>query len=106
MAEVESHPFDLDTMLFMDWRDDHTQVGRLWVICPAGGCRLNQIRVPEQIWDCWTPFSQTICAMLWSHIVHSHVCCATLMQGQIKGCDGEQHTHVITNMPSQIVWPC
>jgi lycopene beta-cyclase len=23
-AEVESHPFDLDTMLFMDWRDDHT----------------------------------------------------------------------------------
>jgi lycopene beta-cyclase len=20
---VESHPFDLDTMLFMDWRDDH-----------------------------------------------------------------------------------
>lgn len=25
MAEVESHPFDLDTMLFMDWRDDHTQ---------------------------------------------------------------------------------
>lgn len=24
MAEVESHPFDLDTMLFMDWRDEHT----------------------------------------------------------------------------------
>ena len=24
MAEVESHPFDLDTMLFMDWRDDFT----------------------------------------------------------------------------------
>lgn len=24
MAEVESHPFDMDTMLFMDWRDDHT----------------------------------------------------------------------------------
>ena len=24
MAEVESHPFELDTMLFMDWRDDHT----------------------------------------------------------------------------------
>jgi lycopene beta-cyclase len=23
-AEVESHPFDVDTMLFMDWRDDHT----------------------------------------------------------------------------------
>ena len=23
LAEVESHPFDLDTMLFMDWRDDH-----------------------------------------------------------------------------------
>jgi hypothetical protein len=23
VAEVESHPFDLDTMLFMDWRDDH-----------------------------------------------------------------------------------
>ncbi len=22
-AEVESHPFDVDTMLFMDWRDDH-----------------------------------------------------------------------------------
>ncbi len=22
-AEVESHPFALDTMLFMDWRDDH-----------------------------------------------------------------------------------
>jgi hypothetical protein len=22
-AEVESHPFDIDTMLFMDWRDDH-----------------------------------------------------------------------------------
>ena len=26
MIEVESHPFELDTMLFMDWRDDHTQV--------------------------------------------------------------------------------
>lgn len=25
MIEVESHPFELDTMLFMDWRDDHTQ---------------------------------------------------------------------------------
>lgn len=25
IAEVESHPFDLDCMLFMDWRDDHTQ---------------------------------------------------------------------------------
>ena len=24
-AEVESHPFDMDTMLFMDWRDNHTQ---------------------------------------------------------------------------------
>ena len=24
MCDVESHPFDLDTMLFMDWRDDHT----------------------------------------------------------------------------------
>ncbi|KXZ48879.1 hypothetical protein GPECTOR_24g168 [Gonium pectorale] len=24
VAEVESHPFALDTMLFMDWRDDHT----------------------------------------------------------------------------------
>ncbi|PNH03618.1 Lycopene beta cyclase, chloroplastic/chromoplastic [Tetrabaena socialis] len=23
-AKVESHPFALDTMLFMDWRDDHT----------------------------------------------------------------------------------
>ncbi|GAX83195.1 hypothetical protein CEUSTIGMA_g10621.t1 [Chlamydomonas eustigma] len=23
IAEVESHPFALDTMLFMDWRDDH-----------------------------------------------------------------------------------
>ncbi|KAF5830051.1 chloroplast lycopene beta-cyclase [Dunaliella salina] len=23
-AEVESHPFELDTMLFMDWRDEHT----------------------------------------------------------------------------------
>lgn len=22
-AEVEDHPFDIDTMLFMDWRDDH-----------------------------------------------------------------------------------
>jgi hypothetical protein len=22
-TEVESHPFDIDTMLFMDWRDDH-----------------------------------------------------------------------------------
>lgn len=29
MIEVESHPFELDTMLFMDWRDDHTKV------CPA-----------------------------------------------------------------------
>ena len=26
MVEVESHPFELDTMLFMDWRDDHTKV--------------------------------------------------------------------------------
>lgn len=25
MIEVESHPFELDTMLFMDWRDDHTK---------------------------------------------------------------------------------
>lgn len=25
IAEVESHPFELDTMLFMDWRDDHTK---------------------------------------------------------------------------------
>lgn len=24
MCDVGSHPFDLDTMLFMDWRDDHT----------------------------------------------------------------------------------
>jgi hypothetical protein len=24
MCDVESHRFDLDTMLFMDWRDDHT----------------------------------------------------------------------------------
>ena len=24
IIEVESHPFELDTMLFMDWRDDHT----------------------------------------------------------------------------------
>lgn len=24
MCEVESHPFELDTMLFMDWRDEHT----------------------------------------------------------------------------------
>lgn len=23
IAEVEGHPFDIDTMLFMDWRDDH-----------------------------------------------------------------------------------
>lgn len=22
-VEVESHPFEVDTMLFMDWRDDH-----------------------------------------------------------------------------------
>ncbi|MEW5301378.1 MAG: hypothetical protein WDW36_004240 [Sanguina aurantia] len=27
MAEVESHPFPLDTMLFMDWRDDHLTQG-------------------------------------------------------------------------------
>lgn len=26
MIEVDSHPFELDTMLFMDWRDDHTKV--------------------------------------------------------------------------------
>ncbi|KAK9805848.1 hypothetical protein WJX73_007733 [Symbiochloris irregularis] len=24
IAEVDSHPFDLDSMLFMDWRDEHT----------------------------------------------------------------------------------
>ena len=24
LVEVESHPFPLDTMLFMDWRDDFT----------------------------------------------------------------------------------
>lgn len=24
IIEVDSHPFELDTMLFMDWRDDHT----------------------------------------------------------------------------------
>lgn len=23
IAEVDSHPLDLDTVLFMDWRDDH-----------------------------------------------------------------------------------
>jgi lycopene beta-cyclase len=25
VVEVESHPFDCDTMLFMDWRDDHLE---------------------------------------------------------------------------------
>lgn len=25
LSDVEGHPFDLDTMLFMDWRDGHTQ---------------------------------------------------------------------------------
>ncbi len=25
MCDVESHPFELDTMLFMDWRDEHTE---------------------------------------------------------------------------------
>eukprot|EP01023_Acetabularia_acetabulum_P055148 TRINITY_DN6342_c0_g1_i1.p1 TRINITY_DN6342_c0_g1~~TRINITY_DN6342_c0_g1_i1.p1 ORF type:complete len:522 (-),score=84.63 TRINITY_DN6342_c0_g1_i1:2127-3692(-) len=25
MADVDSHPFDLDTMIFMDWRDEHCQ---------------------------------------------------------------------------------
>uniref|UniRef100_A0A7S0RHM7 lycopene beta-cyclase n=1 Tax=Chlamydomonas leiostraca TaxID=1034604 RepID=A0A7S0RHM7_9CHLO len=25
ICEVESHPFEIDTMLFMDWRDDHTE---------------------------------------------------------------------------------
>jgi lycopene beta-cyclase len=25
VAEVESHPFDIDTMLFMDWRDNHLE---------------------------------------------------------------------------------
>ncbi len=24
LAEVESHPFPTDAMLFMDWRDEHT----------------------------------------------------------------------------------
>lgn len=27
LTEVESHPFPLDTMLFMDWRDDHLTPG-------------------------------------------------------------------------------
>lgn len=27
VAEVESHPFDLDTMVFMDWRDSHLKPG-------------------------------------------------------------------------------
>ena len=50
MAEVESHPFDLDTMLFMDWRDDHTQVGhsgssaQQW----AAAC----VRVQIKVWGC------------------------------------------------------
>jgi hypothetical protein len=27
ICEVEGHPFDIDTMLFMDWRDDHLPEG-------------------------------------------------------------------------------
>ena len=62
MAEVESHPFDLDTMLFMDWRDDHTQVGHVWVMCRSAGCRLHQLA--------WSAFKllkvskQAVCGML------------------------------------------
>jgi hypothetical protein len=42
-AVVESHPFDLDKMLFMDWRDDHLddypalkQSNNKWVGVEAG----------------------------------------------------------------------
>ncbi len=39
MAEVESHPFPLDTMLFMDWRDDYTAGNRdMAVRSPAALC--------------------------------------------------------------------
>ena len=27
LAEVDEHPFDLDKMLFMDWRDSHLPEG-------------------------------------------------------------------------------
>ena len=44
MCDVESHPFDLDTMLFMDWRDDHTKGDERMrtsnqVSCPPIFCR-------------------------------------------------------------------
>ena len=41
MAEVESHPFPLDTMLFMDWRDDYT----------AGDSNMA-VRKPAALLDC------------------------------------------------------
>eukprot|EP00191_Tetraselmis_sp_GSL018_P008538 CAMPEP_0177594828 /NCGR_PEP_ID=MMETSP0419_2-20121207/9998_1 /TAXON_ID=582737 /ORGANISM="Tetraselmis sp., Strain GSL018" /LENGTH=491 /DNA_ID=CAMNT_0019086181 /DNA_START=226 /DNA_END=1701 /DNA_ORIENTATION=+ len=49
MAEVESHPFEVDKMLFMDWRDSHTE-GR-----PA--MREGNARLPTFLYA--MPFSPT-----------------------------------------------
>lgn len=49
MIEVDSHPFELDTMLFMDWRDDHTK-GRPEM------CKANQ-KLPTFLYV--MPFSST-----------------------------------------------
>ncbi|GLI71151.1 hypothetical protein VaNZ11_016251 [Volvox africanus] len=50
MAEVESHPFDVDTMLFMDWRDDHTHAPGL------EGMRSDNEKLPTFLYA--MPFSK------------------------------------------------
>lgn len=58
--QVESHPFDLDTMLFMDWRDDHTQ-----------GNPSMQVGVrPLRLYLCLNPVSVYV---VWILVVCGHV---------------------------------
>ena len=50
MIEVESHPFELDTMLFMDWRDDHTKVHFDLQLAHDSCCSIsNQAAVPGSL---------------------------------------------------------
>jgi hypothetical protein len=52
VAEVESHPFDIDTMLFMDWRDNHL----------AGTPELAERNAKLPTFLYAMPFSKTKCA--------------------------------------------
>lgn len=48
MVEVDSHPFELDTMLFMDWRDDHTKVHNMSFCTPVIWCLTHHLTLMPQ----------------------------------------------------------